>query len=111
MPPPKRQVVEDGLTALNPAGSIVKDDWSDLPPPKREARSDDDPANGGIRREPELPEHEDVAPIETTPAPPIDTFAADEPDDEEPIKARLLRSQGRALARHAALDPDDGIAL
>lgn len=111
LPPPKRQVVDDGRSALNSAASDVRDDWSASPLPKPEAGSDDDPANGGIRREPELPEHEDVAPIEPSPAPPIDAFAADEPDDEEAIKARLLRSQGRALARQASLDPDDGIAL
>ncbi len=110
LPPPQRQSVNDGK-ALNSADSSVRDDWSALPPPRRETASDEDPANGGIRREPELPEHADVAPIEPTPAPTIDTFAADEPDDEESIKARLLRSQGRALARQAALDPDDGIAL
>lgn len=111
LPPPKRQVVDEGLLALNPAGPSVRDDWSALPAPNAEAGSDEDPANGGIRREPELPEHEDVAPVEPPPALPLDALATDEPDDEEAIKACLLRRQGRALARQAALDPDDGIAL
>ena len=62
-----------------------------LPPPRRETVSDDDPANGGIRREPELPEHEDVAPIEATLALPLEATAVDEADDDEAIKARLLR--------------------
>jgi type IV secretion system protein VirD4 len=111
MPPPKRRVVDDGLSSLERAGCSAIDDWSALPPPKGEAASDEDPANGGIRREPELLEHEDIAPVEPTPAAPLDALTADELDDEEAIKARLLRSQGRALARQAALDPDDGIAL
>jgi type IV secretion system protein VirD4 len=111
LPPPKRQVDDGESSVLNSADSDVRDDWSALPPPRRETVSDEDPANGGIRREPELPEHEDVAPMEPPPALLLDALAGDEPDHEEAIKARLLRSQGRALARQAALDPDDGIAL
>ncbi|PPD10140.1 MAG: conjugal transfer protein TraG, partial [Methylocystis sp.] len=111
MPPPKHPVVDDETSALNSAASNVRDDWSALPPPKREAVSDEDPANGGIRREPELPEHEDIAPLDPTAIPPPEAVNVDEADDEEAIKARLLRSRGRALARQAALDPDDGIAL
>ncbi|QGM97274.1 conjugal transfer protein TraG [Methylocystis parvus] len=111
MPPPKRPIVDDESSILSSADSDIRDDWSALPPPRRETASDEDPANGGIRREPELPEHEDVAPLEPTPAAPLDALATDEPDDEEAIKARLLRSQGRALARQAALDPEDGIVL
>jgi type IV secretion system protein VirD4 len=111
LPPPKHPVVDDETSALNSAASNVRDDWSALPPPKREAVSEEDPANGGIRREPELPEHEDIAPLDPTAIPPPEAVNVDEADDEEAIKARLLRSRGRALARQAALDPDDGIAL
>ena len=89
----------------------MRDDWSTLPPPKLEAVSEEDPANGGIRREPELPEHEDIAPLQPTATPPPEPVTVDEADDDEVIKARLLRSQARALARQAALDPDDGITL
>ena len=51
----------------------------------------DDPANGGIRREPELPEHEEVAP-ERTPSVPEFAFSDEEPDDEVQ-RARVLRRQ------------------
>ncbi len=72
---------------------------------------DEDPANGGIRREPELPEHEAIAPEDPISTPAPENFIADETDDDEAIKARILRSQGRFLARQASMDPDDGIAL
>jgi type IV secretion system protein VirD4 len=109
-PPPKREAIDE-QSALYSTGSNVRDDWSALPPAKREAVNNEDPANGGIRREPELPEHEDIAPLEPTATPPLEAVTVDESDDDEAIKARLLRGQGRALARQAALDPDDGIAL
>ena len=44
-------------------------------------------------------------------APAPENFVADDSDDDEAIKARILRSQGRSLARQASMDPDDGIAL
>lgn len=65
-----------------------------------------DPANAGIRREPELPDHEAVT--AKTPEP---VFAEiDEPDDE-PEQARALRQRMSGVARQAAMDPNDGISL
>ena len=72
---------------------------------------DEDLANGGIRREPELPEHEAIAPEDPISAPAPENYIADETDDDEAIKARILRSQARSLTRQASMDPDDGIAL
>ena len=72
-------------------------------------RSADDPANSGIRREPELPEHEEIAPEISKPSPEFD-FAEDEGDGNV-IRARMLRRNVSDLARQAALDPDDGVEL
>ncbi len=69
----------------------------------------DDPANGGIRREPELAEHEDIAPEPVKPPPEFE-FAEDEADDDA-VRARRLRATARGLARQAAMDPGDGIDL
>jgi type IV secretion system protein VirD4 len=69
-----------------------------------------DDADGGIRREPTLPEHEQVAP---EPGPPPErefVFAEDEQDDDT-ARTRALAAHARRVARQAALDPDDGIAL
>jgi type IV secretion system protein VirD4 len=67
----------------------------------------DDPANAGIRREPELPQHEEIVP-EQEKAVPEFVFAEEDPDDAA-IRARALRQQVRSLARQAAMDPGDGM--
>ena len=69
-----------------------------------------DAANGGIRQEPELPLHEDVAP---PPAPVPGEFDFGD-QDEQADAARLRAAADRRLARGAraaSLDPDDGIDL
>ena len=80
----------------------------------REVRSSaeaqiDDPANGGIRREPELPEHEEIIPEQAKPAPEF-VFGEDDSDDDV-VRARVLRQQARGLARQVAMDPGDGMQL
>ena len=68
-----------------------------------------DPANAGIRREPELPEHEEITPPER---PAIGEFALlDDEPDVDAAKARSLRHQVTSVARQAAMDPADGIEL
>jgi type IV secretion system protein VirD4 len=70
---------------------------------------DGDPANAGIRREPELPEHEEIV---APPRPPEQEFdLLDDESDIDAAKARALRSHIRLVARQASLDPGDGIEL
>src|SRR5665213_633755 len=105
--------------AVNAQGAMpLLDDWSRLPVPVanngREAISrgeahGDDSANGGIRREPELPEHEEITPKPANPVPEF-VFSEDDPDDDA-IRARVVREQARGVARQAAMDPGDGLAL
>jgi len=71
--------------------------------------SANDQANSGIRREPELPQHEEVAP-EPAPAKPEFEFADEEPDDEVQ-RATTLRKRAANIARQASMDPDDGLGL
>jgi type IV secretion system protein VirD4 len=93
------------------------DDWTTLRPPKAAvaatsvagALADDEPANGGIRREPALPEHEAIVSEQPKPSPEFSVLE-DEPDDD-PIRAKALNQNFRAIARQAALDPDDGPKL
>jgi len=70
------------------------------------AAGDGDVDNAGLRREPELPDHEEVV----LPAPPEREFEdLDEGDDQA---AALAQSQRfRAIARQAALDPGDEMDL
>jgi type IV secretion system protein VirD4 len=75
----------------------------------QEGQRIDDPANGGIRREPELAEHEDIAPEPATPTPEFEF--AEEEADEDAVRARAFAREARGLARQAAMDPGDGIDL
>ena len=72
---------------------------------------DEDPANGGIRREPELPEHEDIAPETTARSTTSSSSIEDEPDDDAVRRRARSTSRMRRVARQASLDPDDGIEL
>ena len=93
-----------------------RDDWSKLPPvapparePGRKAAGAED-ANGGIRQEPELPVHEDIAPAVL---PANNEFNFGE-DGSQTDAVRSRQAADRALrrgARAASLDPDDGIEL
>lgn len=68
---------------------------------------DEDPANGGIRRQPELPKHEDVAPERATQRDDEFDLDRDEPDDEV-ARRRSVDQAMRRVARQAGLDPNDG---
>jgi type IV secretion system protein VirD4 len=113
LPPPK-----SGL--LDREGSAPTDDWSRLPAPANRSVSKpapmsgarpsvDDPANSGIRREPELPVHEDIA-AEVL-RPPTEFEFAEERDDSVAVRARVMRTNRSGLARQAAMDPGDGLEL
>lgn len=113
LPPPK-------LWPLDHAGSAPTDDWSRLPAPVTKGVSKpvsasgarpsvDDPANSGIRREPELPGHEEIVP-EVSRLPTEFDFQ-EEGDDAVAVRARVMRTNGPGLARQAAMDPGDGLEL
>jgi type IV secretion system protein VirD4 len=98
--------------------AVPDDDWSRLPAPlgcaSRTADAvgnapADDAANAGIRQEPELPDHEEIAPERANPLPEFG-FGEDESDDDA-ARARAMRRQIRGLARQATMDPGDGIEL
>jgi type IV secretory pathway TraG/TraD family ATPase VirD4 len=105
----------DERTAIDSAS----DDWSRLPPPpivravkaaaKAARPKSRDPANAGIRQEPGLPRHEDIA---AAPKSPQQEFAfGDEQTDDAAARAELDRLRARGLARQAAMDPGDGLGL
>ena len=61
---------------------------------------------GGVRREPDLPDHEDIA----LPAPPVNEFDPLDLDDDQALVTPQDINM-RAVARQAALDPGDGMDL
>ncbi|MFC6447746.1 conjugal transfer protein TraG [Shinella zoogloeoides] len=70
---------------------------------------DGDPANAGIRREPELPEHEEI--VAPPPSPAQEFELLDDDPDVDAAKADAMRARMRNVARQASLDPGDGIEL
>lgn len=100
------------------ADSRATDDWSALPPiePDPETSEDGgrriDPANGGLRREPDLPEHVEVVARPKSPAAEFDFAEADSADADQSAanNERIRRTMERG-ARQASLDLGDGIEL
>jgi type IV secretion system protein VirD4 len=65
--------------------------------------------NGGIRREPELPQHEDV--VIKAPLVENEFDAAPDDGDADAVQARALSRSMQGIARSASLDPDDSLDL
>ena len=114
LPPPTEPTQREEVGAQS-------DDWSALAPlpfaptAARTSGDDaidgdaDDSANAGIRREPEIPAHEAIAP--ETPLPVREFDALDDEPDDNALRAQTLQARMRGMARQASLDPDDGIVL
>jgi type IV secretion system protein VirD4 len=115
-----RRFTERVLPPPDPAASGRSprtDGWSALGAPKpaslptEKGRAEEDSANSGLRREPELPDHVAIA-KETAEPTPAEEFAVVLDDDEDAVRqSRLLRQQMRGVARQAAMDPNDGMEL
>ena len=110
----ERILTPPDLRVVDASENRSSDDWSSRvvaagrPTKCTTEETDNDPANAGIRREPELPEHEEII----TPLPPETefTFSDDEPDVDA-AKADAMRQRMRAVARQVAMNPDDGMEL
>src|SRR3546814_2898811 len=80
-------------------------DWSLLPEPQRpapkEAKADEevseasDTENAGIRQEPELPLHEDIAPVPPAPAGEFDFGEGDSNCDDTRLRQAAVSPQAR----------------
>jgi type IV secretion system protein VirD4 len=107
LPPPKPSNPGHPVRHANqaPQGCV---EWADAVVSARSAPAED-PANSGIRREPELPEHEEIAPVPRKPANEFEPLE-DEPDDD-PQRLRAMQRQVRTIARQVALDPADDMGL
>jgi type IV secretion system protein VirD4 len=93
------------------------DDWSSLPirPPSAvlmAALRAEDEANGGLRREPELPEHVAVAKETTQPRRERRDFdVVDDTPDDAARQQEALRQRQRGAVRQTALDPADHLGM
>ena len=115
LPPPRSQAPAPVLllSGPGPAGrraSPAEDGDAKAAAPAEADTAAEEGANSGIRREPGLADHEDVAP---EPVPEVNEFDFDR-DGEGSDAARDRRAMDRAMqrnARNASLDPGDGIDL
>jgi type IV secretion system protein VirD4 len=91
------------------------DDWtcrSPIPPSPvllAAFRGKHDDVNSGIRREPELPQHEEIAASPTLLENEFD--AGPEEPDAEAVQASVMSPSMQGIARAVSLDPDDGMGL
>jgi len=108
LPPPtlSGRDVPSGPEGLQTA---PESDWADATVAMPRAAPVEDPANAGIRREPELPEHEDIA---SEPRKALDEFEPmeDEPDDE-PQRRRMIQRTMGTVARQVSLNPADNMGM
>jgi type IV secretion system protein VirD4 len=75
-----------------------------------DCKADGDPANAGLRREPGLERHKDIAPEPEKP--PVNEFEPDRDEsDDDAVRVGALARNMRQVARQAAMDPRDGIEL
>ncbi|WP_374345398.1 conjugal transfer protein TraG [Phenylobacterium sp.] len=111
----QERIITPPELAAAPANAAASDDWSGRVVAAAgqtgaigAGEDGGDPANAGIRREPELPEHEEIIP---PPTPTQEFELLDDEPDVDAAKANAMRSRMRMVARQASLDPGDGIEL
>jgi len=109
LPPPDAAAKENGIPAWDAARPARGNDWTGSIAAPPLPGGGKDPDNAGIRREPELPKHEEIVPEPQIAAHEFE-LAEDEPDDEA-LRARILQRQARSIVRQAALDPADDMGL
>jgi type IV secretion system protein VirD4 len=112
----ERILTPPDLVAAPLAPGPSADDWSgrvvaaeSRSAPAAADGAEGDPANAGIRREPELPEHEEI--VAPPPLPEQEFEFLDDEPDVDAAKARAMRQRMRMVARQVAMNPGDGIDL
>ncbi|AGK59766.1 conjugal transfer coupling protein TraG [Hyphomicrobium denitrificans 1NES1] len=106
--PPKlsnpRPTRRDDAPSLPPDG-----DWAGAVVPLPTEPATEDPANAGIRREPELPEHEEIVPESKAPIQEFEPM--DEEPDDEVQRQRIMQRTFGAVTRQVSLDPGDDMQM
>ena len=108
LPPPELSRRDVMATAAGSSSPSRAADWAGavVAPP---ASATDDPANAGIRREPELPKHEEIAP---EPAKAVREFErSEEESDDDAQRLRAFQRNAPTVARQVSLDPADDMGL
>ena len=106
LPPPKPEHAHRPAVPQGPFSSVNAGPWVGAVATPSDST---DATNGGLRREPELPSHEDTAP--TPPDPAQEFELPDDSDDDGPLNPRDFQLQARNIARQASLDRDDDLGM
>jgi len=106
--PPPTLSNRDVLPGTEGLQTMPEGDWTDAIVATPAAASVEDPANAGIRREPELPMHEEIAP---EPRKALNEFEPIEEDDDKPQRRRLMQRTMGAVARQISLDTADDMQM
>lgn len=99
----------------HPVSAAQSDDWSLRPPIARAIKSPAAPGHGapdgegGLRREPELPQHEDI--FVRAPRAENEFDAALDDGDSDALQVSAASRSLPGLARAVSLDPDDDMGL
>ncbi len=107
--PPPTLVTPNAPSAHDSHQTISEGDWVGAVVPTPAASAAEDPANAGIRREPELPEHEEIAPEHRKSLYEFEPME-DEPDNE-PQRQRMIRRTMGNVARQVSLDTADDMGM
>jgi type IV secretion system protein VirD4 len=108
LPPPQLSSVATSPPKPSLPKKPTASPWTNLiAAPTAEAEAD--AANGGLRREPELPEHEDIAPAPPNPVQEFDL--GDDSDDTGPPVQPSFDQQIRNSVRQTPLDPADHLGM
>jgi len=108
LPPPRLSRSGASQNADDRPPTATNHDWVGAIVARGSATAEDS-ANSGIRREPELPDHEDIAPEPLKPLTEFDHVEDDLDDDAQRLRA--FQQSARSVARQASLDPADDIGL
>jgi type IV secretion system protein VirD4 len=108
LPPPILAATEASIARSIPR-SPDQGDWTGAIVAAPKGSTAEDPANAGIRREPELPEHEEIAPGPKSPLHEFDPLD-DEPDDEAQ-RLRVMQLNFGNTVRQVPLDPGDDMRM
>ena len=108
LPPPTPASSKTQPAPVGPAAP-QGGDWSNAVVPPSSASATEDPANAGIRREPELPEHEEIVPEVRKPVQEFEPMD-DEPDDDAQ-RQRIMQRNFGAATRQTPLDRADDLGM
>ena len=108
LPPPKPRRSKTLPIEQDPR-VLSDDDWGGQLVTAASESATEDPANAGLRREPELPEHEEIVPEPRKPVREFDPM--DEESDDEVQRQRIVQRTLGIVARQVSLDPGDDMQM